>query len=341
MKKSLLALAVLGAFAGTAVAQSSVTIYGSIDVGVVKSNGGDSGNPGNAFAIPAGERVWAVNPSHAPRLGFRGNEDLGGGLSAQFQIEHRYRPDTGVQDQPAFWHGRSYVQLTHAAAGSVYLGREYSPTFWLTVKSDPFGYDGVGALGSLMYGAFRDPNPSGGVGQVRMANVIGYKTPSFGGLTAQIATSLGEGVVGRTDGLNVEYGAGPLYAGFAFERVRGGPAAAAGSVDGDKLMAVALHYDLGFVKPMAYYSRSEVDATGLDVDFWSLGALAPIGPGRLKVVYADFDRTTPAGNDGRKFAIGYDYPLSKRTNLYTDVAITKVETLSRNATWAIGAKHTF
>ena len=91
-------------------------------------------------------KAYTVQQSAGSRLGFRGNEDLGGGLSAQFQIEHRFSPDTGLPAQ-TFWGGRSYVQLTNAGAGSVYLGRDYSPAFWPAVKSDPFGWDGVGQIG--------------------------------------------------------------------------------------------------------------------------------------------------------------------------------------------------
>src|SRR6185503_18517156 len=146
MKKSLLALAVLGAFAGAASAQSSVTIYGSLDLAVTKGNGGTAANNGANGTSEA----WIMKQSASSRLGFRGNEDLGGGLSAQFQIEHRFTPDDGAAANP-FWAGRSYVQLTSAAAGSVYLGREYDPAFWPAVKSDPFGWDGVGQISSLQY----------------------------------------------------------------------------------------------------------------------------------------------------------------------------------------------
>src|SRR5215216_3180015 len=127
MKKSLLALAVLGAFAGAASAQSSVTIYGSLDMALMKGNGGTAPNPGALGT----SKAYNVAQSNSSRLGFRGNEDLGGGLSAQFQIEHRFHPDDGaVPATQPFWMGRSYVQLSSATLGRVYLGREYGPAFW-------------------------------------------------------------------------------------------------------------------------------------------------------------------------------------------------------------------
>jgi predicted porin len=237
MKKSLLALAVLGAFAGAASAQSSVTIYGLLDMGIQKSNGGNTYSPGvceisATTCGPLGTKAWKLQQSTASRLGFRGNEDLGGGLSAQFQIEHRFTPDDGASGG-TFWGGRSYVQLTSAAAGSVYLGREYAPFFWIAAKSDPFGFDGVGQYTGMMYllsgthetamGSDGIPtgNPAG-----RHTNAVGYKTPNLGGLTANVAVGLGEGTLaaGRDTGFNVEYAAGPLYAGFGYGKKTGGNA---------------------------------------------------------------------------------------------------------------------
>jgi predicted porin len=366
MKKSLLALAVLGAFAGAASAQSSVTIYGSLDLGLTKSNGGTAGNNGGAAGNGAQAKAWTVQSANAPRLGFRGNEDLGGGLSAQFQIEHRFNVDTGtLNNASTFWQGRSYLQLSSASAGRVYLGRDYTPAFWPAVKSDPFGWDGVGQMGLDMWAGFRTPNPNvtiggaaqtaanpagiaGNGGNVRSANTIGYKSPSFGGLTVQIATGLGENIVGRDDGFNIEYAAGPIYAALGYERVRGSGnapivapvAQALNAKDGDSLVNFAFHYDFGIVKPMFYYAQAHVDATDASNKFWSLGALAPIGPGNLKAAYYKWD---PEGsnNNRQKFGIGYDYPLSKRTNLYADLGYQKGDNLSSNTTYSFGAKHTF
>jgi predicted porin len=169
MKKSLLALAVLGAFAGAASAQSSVTIYGSLDLAVTKGNGGTAPNNGANGA----SKAWIERQSNSSRLGFRGNEDMGGGLSAQFQIEHRFTPDDGAAASP-FWAGRSYVQLSSASAGRVYLGREYIPAFWPAVKSDPFGWDGVGELGSMQFGSGASAGYATNFGGIRSANTIGY-----------------------------------------------------------------------------------------------------------------------------------------------------------------------
>ena len=155
MKKSLLAVAVLSAFAGAASAQSSVTIYGLVDLAVTKGNGGTAPN----VAANGLSEAYNMKQSSSSRLGFRGNEDMGGGLSAQFQLEQRFTPDNGIQSTPLYG-GRSYVQITHSAAGSIYMGREYGPEFWPAVKTDPFGWDGVGQIGSMQYAGFTTVNQS-------------------------------------------------------------------------------------------------------------------------------------------------------------------------------------
>jgi predicted porin len=345
MKKSLLALAVLGAFAGAASAQSSVTIYGSLDLAVTKGNGGNSTSAGTISSFVGGNgdngtsKAYIEKQSNSSRLGFRGNEDLGGGLSAQFQIEHRFTPDNGLANS-TFWAGRSYVQLSSASLGRVYLGREYTPAFWPAVKSDPFGWDGVAQLGAPMWAGYLS------TGGVRAPNTIGYKSPSIAGLNINAAVGLGEGVTSRMNGFNVEYGAGPIYAALGYEKLNKGPAI----TDGNSVVNLAFHYDLGVVKPMLYYARAKVGVNGAATNkYISIGALAPIGGGTLKAAYG---RTTPDTNslaligvaNGRetKAGIGYDYPLSKRTNVYADAQTTrKSGNFTNNNTVAAGLKHTF
>lgn len=348
MKKSLLALAVLGAFAGAASAQSSVTIYGTVDQGIARTNGGTAGN--NFLAAAGTSKAWQVRESRGSRLGFRGNEDLGGGLSAQFLIEHRFSPDTGAVNGGAsnvFWNGASYVQLTSAAAGSVYLGRWYTPAFWVNLKTDPFGYDGVGSIGSRGFAGFLTPGPTGP--GVRTSNTVGYKTPNWGGFTANVAFGLGEGSTtnGRDNGFNAEYTAGPIYAGLGYEKVVGGPAAAGGgAIDGNSLVNVGFAYNFGVVRPMVYYARSKTGTGNVNTNkMASVGLTAPAGPGMIKAHVFRYD---PQGdsNTETKLGLGYDYFLSKRTRLYADVGYTKKETtaatkLTNNTAYNLGVRHDF
>ncbi|MBC7957176.1 MAG: porin [Cytophagales bacterium] len=348
MKKSLLALAVLGAFAGAASAQSSVTIYGQIDQGITKGNGGTAPNTGANGTSEA----WQLKQAHGSRLGFRGNEDLGGGLSAQFLFEHRFQPDTGAGSSSAtaasvFWDGGSYVQLTSAAAGSVYFGRWYTPAFWINLKTDPFGYDGVAQVGSKGFAGFLTPGPNGP--GVRSSNTVGYKTPNLGGFTANAAVGLGEAVHGRDAGVNAEYTAGPIYAGVGYEKVSGGPAGAAGNtVDGNSLFNVGFAYNFGVIRPMVYFARSKTGVGSVNTNKLAQVALtAPIGPGVLKAMVL---RYTPQDDKTEtKFGIGYDYFLSKRTRVYADYGSAKKDgvvtvpgtSYTNNNAFNLGVRHDF
>jgi predicted porin len=326
----------------TAASAQSVTIYGLLDLGLQKSNGEARSA---TWRNGPTDKAWNLAQSKGSRLGFRGNEDMGGGLSAQFQIEHRFNPDTGAQNNAAsFWHGRSFVQITSKDLGAVYMGREYSPQFNVAVKTDPFGQDGVGQFSSRAYANFQSKGDNG----ARTNNTIGYKTPNFGGLTAQLAVSLGEGSTVRETGFNVEYAAGPLYAAMAYaQQDEGAVGTASTSGDGSSMVLVALHYNLGVVKPMVQYTRAALGPTGnLKNDFWLVGATAPVGPGLLKAGYGRFD---PSGGNNlqQKFALGYDYPLSKRTKLYADASFSKQKGLITGRAYegynvfAVGMQHNF
>ena len=340
MKKSLLALAVLGAFAGAASAQSSVTIYGLLDLAVTKGNGGTSPNAGGNGLSTA----YIMKQSAASRLGFRGSEDIGGGWSAQFQIEHRFTPDDGLPNA-IFWAGRSYVQITNAAIGSLYMGRDYTPAFWPAVKVDPFGWDGVGQINGNQWALFRT-NPGG---NVRTPNTVGFKSRSFGGVTVQAAVGLGEGsaISGRDTGFNVEYAGGPIYAGLGYEKITNGPAAFAG----DELINFGFSYDLGFIKPMFHIGSAKTGPLPTKIKSRDImfGLTAPIGPGKLKFAVDRLDGNTSLGNttlvnsERTKFGIGYDYPLSKRTNVYADLGQGKSQFAgaTTNRAAAVGMKHTF
>jgi len=342
MNKSWLSLAVLSLLAGAASAQSSVTVYGLVDLAVTKGNGGTAPNSG----ANGTSKAWLMKQSTSSRLGFRGNEDMGGGLSAQFQIEHRFTPDDGGAATP-FWAGRSYVQLTSASAGSVYLGREYTPAFHPAVKTDPFGWNGVGQAGQTMWATYASPqNVAGalGISGVRTSNTVGYKSPKFAGLSAQVAMGLGEGVVGRDFGFNVEYGAGPIYAAIGYEKMTGvGSLAASSAANGNSLVNLAFHYTFGPVTPRVYFAQSKVNvgtASPSTDKYFMVGATASVGGGVVKAFYG---RLNPQGsnNDSDKVGLGYDHFLSKRTNLYLDGGFARADLKTKNNVFALGVKHTF
>ncbi|GAP34788.1 porin [Piscinibacter sakaiensis] len=340
MKKSLVALAVLGTFAGAASAQSSVTIYGLFNVAVMKSN---SGTANITQLVPgAAGNIWEMRQFGTSRLGFRGNEDLGGGMSAQFTMEHRFNPDDGAQNNASsFWSGRSFVQLTQAGVGSIYLGRDYTPIFWVQLKTDPFGNDGLAQSGSAAtYAGYTTPASPAALGGARAPNSIGFVSASFGGFVGRATVALSEGTqTGRIMGLAGEYTAGPLYAGVGYETVKDGVA------DGLGLVNVGVSYDFGVAKVMGYYGRSQTRTAGTTRGentnhVWALGGTAKVGPGLAKAMYYKIDPRF-ANNTRQKLGLGYDYLLSKRTNLYVEAAFGKEDARTNKNAYGFGVKHTF
>jgi len=319
MKKSLLALAALTAFAGAASAQSSVTLYGRVDLAVGKNIGSDA--------------KYLSNGSGS-RLGLRGSEDLGGGLSALFNIEHRFEADTGItgsganggsSPQPRFWHGRSLVGLK-GGFGQVVFGREYSTAFLGTqLWADPWGWDTVANQGGIT---------GLGIAEVRYDSSVTYNVAaggfSFGIQTAE-ATDTFAAKQSKPLNFNVGYAAGPLRASFGYEKT--GDEA----VENEKMWSAAVSYDLGFVKPGFYYGKG-THAAGDDRKGMMFTATAPMGAGEFRASYG-----TLKSNDttiSKRLALGYHYSMSKRTTLYVDFA-NDSEFANNKSGYDVGIKHNF
>lgn len=349
--RTLCATLALAAFASAASAQSSVTIYGLIDLGVTRQNGGTTtlaggiggGGPAasNGLASAPASR-WDVRQGWASRLGLRAIEDLGGGWRAGFQLEHRFTPDTGaLPPGDPFWAGTANVKLI-GPMGEVYLGRDNIPAFWVGIATDPFDYGYVGTLGRLhAFGNYVSgdfASTGNGVNTAtRTNNTVGYKTPNFDGLSGQLAVSAGEGArgaLGREVGANVQYRKGPVYVGFGFDRIRNN-----GAGNDPQLLMLAGSYDFGVVQPMVSFVRVTPLVGGYTREV-SAGARVRMGVGIVKAVVARFD---PAGDNNTtlKFGLGYEHVLSRRTSLYTNLGTAKNDAYSRTNAVDFGIRHHF
>jgi len=318
------ALGLLASLSAGAWAQSSVTVYGIVDVGLNKGNGGTATNAG----ANGTNRAWIEKSATASRLGFRGSEDLGGGLLAQFELQHRFNPDEGTSQVP-FWTGKSIVQLVSQDYGTVYLGRTYMPAFSVGVKTDPFGLNGVGQVTS--FAGYRATDG------LRTSNTAGYISPKFNGFSLQAAASAGEGVAGRDTGATIEYNKGPWYVGAAIDKTMGGPAAN----NNNSVVNAGLVYDFGFIAPMLYHARAKTGVNGvISSSYSTVGFTAPAGPGLFKLVAARLSQSNPS-NHRTKFAAGYNYNLSKRTYLYLDLAKAREDNKSANSVYSFGITHSF
>lgn len=203
MKKSLLALAVTGAFAVPAFAQNSVTLYGVIDAGLTYVN-----NSG-------GNHVWAMQSGvvQGSRWGLKGTEDLGGGTSAIFQIENGFNVMNGKLGQGGLEFGRqAYVGLTNNQFGTLTLGRQYD-----SIVDDVQPTTFNGQWGAYFSHPSDIDNTDNGF---RVNNAVKYVSPKWNGLQAEGMYAFGgvAGQFGRNSAVStgLSYSAGPLYLGAAY-----------------------------------------------------------------------------------------------------------------------------
>jgi predicted porin len=290
MKKSLLALAVLSAFAGVASAQSTVTLSGGVDLAVARTGG-----------------QWSMGTSGSSRSNFTlaGSEDLGGGMSAFFTLNHRFKPNDGTLNPggnagptgSTQFYRNTFVGLK-GGFGDVRLGRILMPLQDFNGGFEPWG--GGDTVGHTHTGGIK--------ATVRANNTIYYRSPSMGGLQVHAAIAAAEGQtpaasLERPMGFGVRYDAGPLSAAVAYDR-------------NDQDLATTgfyAKYNFGMATLLVQYEKGDISAT-VDVDRYSISAIVPMGAGAFKVGYMSW-----SDENTKKFGVGYDYNLSKRTQLYTNV----------------------
>ncbi|MES2742819.1 MAG: porin [Pseudomonadota bacterium] len=330
MKKTLISLAVLAAASNVAFAQSSVTIYGTVDAGIVSERGG------NASVTKISSGVGS-----ASRLGFRGTEDLGSGLSAVFVLEGGILVDTGASDVAGSIANRqSFVGLKSATAGSLTLGRQYTPWYnTITQVADPFAAGYAGSAKNLM-------GASGS--NVRTSNSLVYATPSYQGFNGEVSYSLGEQAgdnkAARQYGASLGYANGPLNIRLAHNN-KNNDAATATLPAADRALGrntmLAANYDFQVVKAFVSYGQNKGFASsplpnntnpfgyavapvqsGNSRD-GLVGATVPVGSGVIMASYIYKDDRESFNRDANQIALGYTQNLSKRTSAY--VAFAKIK----------------
>ena len=340
MKKSLVALAAL-ALAGIASAQSSVTLFGVLDAGV--SYNETKSKLANGTSVKRSQWTQSTSGYNSSRLGFRGTEDLGGGLAASFWLEAGLGNDTGAAGGGGtqLFNRRSTVSLS-GAFGEVRIGRDYTPTFWNDTTFDPFGTNGVGS--NVIFGAHLAPTalplgpttPYADGSYVRASNTVGYFLPSnLGGFYGQVQYGLAEQV--KTSNINVStagryvggrfgYANGPLDVALAY-----GESTTSDLIISNykvKTANLGASYDFGMVKAFTEFSQfklaSGIATTIVDnskVNGFLIGATAPVGAGLIRASFSTARvSTSGAEPTADKFALGYVHNLSKRTALYATYA---------------------
>lgn len=333
MKKSLIALAVL-ASSGAAMAQSSVTLYGVADIWFGSTRG--EVTVGGVTTKAPSQTVLADGGVSNSRFGFKGSEDLGGGLKANFQLEQGFSIDTGASTSAGF-NRQAWVGFS-GGFGEVQLGKAYS------------AFDDVSGMAASTFDSDLAPINNVFVSTefaTAAANTIKYISPNFSGFSGSASYSLGEnkGATYSADkfySFSGKYENGPLTVGLGYAKAESDVPLAI--VDA-KATRLAGTYDLGVAKLLATYGRvTEGDAK---VTEYEIGADVPLSKAMtLSAGYARSKATAPAAIDlkANSFGIAVAYSLSKRTTAYAGLNQTTFEEGADEAKasiYAVGIKHTF
>lgn len=319
MKRQLLAPVIAGGAMlalGVCHAQSSVTLFGVIDTGIghYRVQGG-----GHQTALASDGLV-------SSRLGFRGQEDLGGGLSAGFWLEGSFAADNPSTFDLA---RRSTVSLA-GPWGEVRLGRDYTPTYMIQSEfSGPWVTNGVGE--SIVYRGRASLYGSANAGQsthVRTSNSVSYFLPrDLSGLSGQLQYAFPETIddsdAGRYLGGRLTYKRGAFSVGAAYSRTQGGPKAPATRPRDIRSASIGASYDFGVASIETLYARdrAEMPQGPKTLEGLTAGLVVPVGVGEIRVSYGKIAFSHP-GDHARanKVALGYVHHLSKRTALYATYA---------------------
>ena len=353
MKKKLLLVAMLAA-AGSAHGQATnVRLFGTVDayVGELQYSGQ--------------KKVTVVNSGGMTTsfFGLEGSEDLGGGLKADFHISGFFRGDTGASgrfDSPApgvagdaFFSRGAWVGIG-SPYGSVKLGRQGTATFITMLRTSAFADSSVfnPAFVHTWVGGQPMATPLSSAADNIWSNMVSYTSPNFAGSSVMLQYALGENAK-TADGGNARYAASYFFANkdinasVSYEKVASALIAAGPAAQNSfATLQVAGSYDFGVLKLSAGHLRTKQDlATAADKTFKTshIGANIPAGPGSVLIQLgqtkiqqagvADLKRTT--------ITAGYDYMLSKRTDLYFVYMNDKITALNTGNTAVIGIRHRF
>jgi len=250
-------------------------------------------------------------------------------MAAVFTFEHRFDPDTGAQTVPGiFWQGQSWVGL-RAGFGQLTLGRHYTASFTeIQNVIDPFGADTVAALRNSSL-------TPGGVAKLRVSDSVRYELAAAGAkVVATVAeasqTPAANAGADRPWSVAANYTAGPLFVGVGYED----PAD-----EDDRILNLGARYTFGPATLRAGFTDAR-NAADQKVRGYLLGANVTAGPGQVLVGYATAKNRTTNTDLSKKFGLGYRYPLSKRTYLYTDYARDSVPASNKNG-YDLGIQHNF
>jgi predicted porin len=330
-KKNLIAVAALATLAVSAQAQSSVTLYGNVDVAVGR------------FGAPFGESVTAVESSGLTEsfFGLKGQEDLGGGLKAVFKLEAPIAVDTGAASTTNFFGKNAYVGVA-GAFGAVNVGRQESLFKQEAIAFNPLGASKLSPT-ALAFGLQNDS----------WSNTVGYVSPNLGGLTISAQHSFKEATKpagadsynGGATAVAANYTVGALGLSAVYGDVRSTQNEAF-SDERARAFLVGASYDFGVAKAFAQYGQVKFEdkATDFGKDkFFQIGAIVPVTAAGS--VHVSYGQNKGDGFKDQAFTLAYNHNLSKRTGVYAGFERVKVKEDGLGSdsanTFVVGARHAF
>lgn len=341
--------------------KSSVTLYGVVSVGLQYRSGSFKGDVGPGQGMTKVSNTVVMDRLARNRIGLRGVEPLGNGLSATFRLDGSFNPGTGTGSNP-FWDATSTVGLASVDYGRLELGRQDNPALTVTLDTDPWVGESIAQTGGWTYSRLPNNAHAGpkGLGDPSSAfktrNGVTYVSPDVGGVTVHMQYGFKE--TNQPDGQfggAIKYRNGPLYLGVGFHRWR----------TDSWSMPVGFAYDFGPAKLYATYTKGKrhvyADQVGTDPNRWgydpttaslgsfrqtafSVGVGVPIGSHLVRAAYVRSKDESPYfGGWDQKFSLGYTYRLSKRTGLIANFAQIKYDAEGRGTTRVVelGIRHTF
>jgi predicted porin len=331
-------LAAAAALASVGAAAQNSVLYGLIDASgsYVKEVGAD-------------HHTWQLDSGNLQRsfIGFRGSEDLGGGLHAVFRLESYLRVDTGsagrMEGDP-FWAREASVGLS-GAFGTTVLGRTASPVYLTTINFNPFGESpGFSPSARQYFG-------SGGVvlGDSRWNNSLSYSNnASDSPLRINVAGNLSAAPAGTPAeehnlGASIAYITGPFAVAIAAERIKNSALPLPDGFDRQTIYQIGVTYDFAIVRVYGQVGRVKTDAT-LDEQtiLYQLGFAVPIGTSLILGSYGNSHiKTSVRAVTDATTSIGYDYFLSKSTDIYIAAMFENLSFVSSGKTVAAGLRVRF
>jgi predicted porin len=357
MKKLLIATAALAMVAGTAQAQSSVTVYGVVDIGITELTT-DTTDSGGVTTSVKQKTTGNGGAYSSQRLGFRGTEDLGGGLKANFVYE------LGINDSDANASAVTVDGGTDTAApmatrvatvglsgsfGAIDIGRQ------TTIADKAWGVGDVGGGNSFFGRAYTS---SGKLNNSRSDRLINYTSPKMSGFSVQVAYGVREEpAFGTTDewketGLGIAYSAGKLNVMLGISKEEGKLNGAAVTDAKPEQMVLGANYDFGVAKAFLTYAtadnQSSAGATVNDKKVTEIGAAIPFGKTTLQLSAFDGENkpTTTTKSDLSGYQVGVLHAFSKRTTAYAVYGVDEVATSGaldkvERDQFGFGVRHSF